>query len=172
MRFSILRRVLAVLLFASLSATAASAFDENKSASEDIKSGEVKKDDKWLIESPPGPQREQPIDVSEGTWLTVDVSPDGKEIVFDLLGDLYVMPIGGADGAGGKFPKKLTSGIAWDMQPRFSHDGEWIAFTSDRNGKSGRAGDNIWVISRSSKELKQVTDEAFRLTERPGMVAK
>jgi len=50
--------------------------------------------EKWSIESPPGPSAEQPIDVSEGTWITVDVHPTGCEIVFDLFGDIYVMPIG------------------------------------------------------------------------------
>lgn len=123
----------------------------------------------WLIESPPGPQHKQPIDVDQGTWMTVDVSPDGKEIVFDLLGDLYLMPIGGADGLKGNFPRALTSGMAWDMQPRFSHDGKWIAFTSDRNGsKDGKAGDNIWVLNRASGETQQVTNEAFRLVNGPG----
>lgn len=120
----------------------------------------------WSIESPPGPAFEQAIDVTEGTWVSVDVSPDGKELVFDLLGDLYLMPISGVDGKK-QFPEKLTSGIAWDMQPRFSHDGDWIAFTSDRNGKGGKAGDNIWIINRKTQELRQVTNESFRLLNGP-----
>lgn len=130
-------------------------------------------DDSWLVESPPGPQHEQPIDVDEATWVTVDVSPDGREIVFDLLGDLYVMPIKGADGTdatAGASPKALTTGIAWDMQPRFSHDGQWIAFTSDRNSdgdKPGKAGDNIWVLNRESGALQQVSKENFRLVNGP-----
>ncbi len=128
---------------------------------------EKKDDDKWLIESPPGKQTVQSIDVDEGTWITVDVSPDGKEIVFDLLGDLYVMPISGADGTSGIFPRPLTSGVAWDFQPRYSHDGKWIAFTSDRNGKAGKAGDNIWVMERATGELRQVSDESFRLLNGP-----
>lgn len=125
----------------------------------------VKADDekKWDVNSPPGPQFEQPIDVDEGTWMTVDVSPDGKEIIFDLLGDLYAMPISGADGTDGIFPTALASGVAWDMQPRFSNDGQWIAFTSDRNGKAGKAGDNIWIMERSTGAVKQVSDEPFRL---------
>ena len=124
------------------------------------------KEPAWSIEKPPGPLSQQQIDVSEGTWISVDVSPNGKEIVFDLLGDLYVMPISGADGEE-RFPEKLTSGIAWDFQPRFSHDGNWIAFTSDRDGKDGKSGDNIWIIERNTKEVRQVTNEAFCLLNGP-----
>jgi Tol biopolymer transport system component/imidazolonepropionase-like amidohydrolase len=121
----------------------------------------------WDIESPPGPKSTQTIDVDEGTWVTVDVSPDGNEIAFDLLGDLYTMPITGADGTNGVYPKKLTSGVAWDMQPRYSPDGKRIAFTSDRRGKSTKAGDNIWTIESSSKKLRQITDETYRLMNGP-----
>ncbi len=124
------------------------------------------KEPAWSIEKPPGPLSQQQIDVSEGTWISVDVSPNGKEIVFDLLGDLYVMPISGADGEE-RFPEKLTSGIAWDFQPRFSHEGNWIAFTSDRDGQDGKSGDNIWIIERNTKEVQQVTNEAFRLLNGP-----
>ena len=156
----------AVLLFVNLNAASAFPLDDTEPEANNSKDAETDERE-WLVESPPGPQREQPVDVDEGTWVTVDVSPDGREIVFDLLGDLYLMPMTGADGSDGNFPKALTSGIAWDMQPRFSHDGKWIAFTSDRNGKSGKAGDNIWVMDRSSGETQQVTDEDFRLLNGP-----
>jgi imidazolonepropionase-like amidohydrolase/Tol biopolymer transport system component len=97
-----------------------------------------------------------PLDVTTGTWMSLDVSPDGREIAFDLLGDLYTLPIAGGEA------RSLTSGIPWDMQPRYSPDGRWIAFTSDRSG-----GDNIWVVDRDGKKPQQVTKESFRLPNSP-----
>ena len=129
---------------------------------EDEKKGEKKKDDKaddkpkWDVSNPPGPHHDVAIDVDEGTWMTVDISPDGKEIVFDLLGDIYRMPATGGEA------KAISSGVAWDMQPRFSPDGQWIAFTSDRAG-----GDNIWIMKRDGSDPKQVSKESFRLVNSP-----
>ncbi|MFP5245357.1 MAG: TolB family protein, partial [Thermoanaerobaculia bacterium] len=117
---------------------------------------EKKDEKKWDVNNPPGPSFDISIDVSEGTWMSVDVSPDGSEIVFDLLGDLYTIPIGGGEA------KALTSGVAWDMQPRYSPNGKWIAFTSDRSG-----GDNVWIMNRDGSEPKQVTKETFRLLNQP-----
>src|SRR4051794_36909662 len=82
---------------------------------------DAKKDEKWDVDNPPGPRTEAPIDVTQGTWLSLDVSPDGKEIVFDLLGDLYTIPFAGGEA------KALTHDIAWQMQPRYSPDGRQIA---------------------------------------------
>ena len=126
---------------------------------------EQEKDNSWDIESPPGATSEQEIDVTEGTWMNLDVSPDGERIVFDLLGDLYLMPISGAHGT--KAPTKLTSGVAWDMQPRFSPDGKSVAFTSDRTGKNKKAGDNIWTIDLDGENFTQVTKETYRLLNGP-----
>jgi imidazolonepropionase-like amidohydrolase/Tol biopolymer transport system component len=111
---------------------------------------------KWDVANPPGPKKTVPIDTATGTWMSVDVSPDGTEVVFDLLGDLYVVPIGGGEA------RALTSGIAWDMQPRFSPNGRWIAFTSDRGG-----GDNLWIMDRDGSNPRQVTKETFRLLNQP-----
>ena len=124
----------------------------------------------WDVEKPPAPKRSQPIDCDSGTWMNLDVSPNGQQIVFDLLGDIYTMPITGADGTdatGGVFPTNLTKSVAWEMQPRYSPDGEKIALTSDRMGKSKKAGDNIWVIGVDGSNPTQVTDESFRLLSGP-----
>ena len=111
---------------------------------------------KWDVQNPMGPMRDVTINVTEGTWMSLDVSPDGREIVFDMLGDLYVMPIEGGPA------RAIASGIAWDMQPKFSPDGRSIAFTSDRGG-----GDNIWVMDRDGSNPRQVSKESFRLITQP-----
>jgi imidazolonepropionase-like amidohydrolase/Tol biopolymer transport system component len=110
----------------------------------------------WDVNRPPGPSHEAKIDVTSGTWMSLDVSPGGDQIVFDLLGDIYVVPMSGGEA------KALTSGLAWDEQPRYSPDGRFIAFTSDRAG-----GDNIWVMKRDGSDLAQVTKETFRLVNSP-----
>ena len=89
---------------------------------------------------------------TQGTWMNLDVSPDGKTIVFDMLGDIYTMPIQGGNA------KAIRTGIAFEVQPRFSPDGKYISFTSDAGG-----GDNIWIMNTQGKEAKQITKESFRL---------
>ena len=81
----------------------------------------------------------------------MDVSPDGKTVVFDLLGDFYSMPI---EGTAGGSARRLTSGPAFDMQPRFSPDGRRIAFASDRDGAT-----NIWVMDADGSNPKQISKE-------------
>ena len=90
------------------------------------------------------------FETSEGTWMNLDVSPDGKRIVFDLLGDIYTMPIDGGRSAA----TRLTSGPVFDMQPKFSPDGKRIAFSSDRDGLW-----NIWTMTSDGKDAKQVSRE-------------
>ncbi len=92
------------------------------------------------------------LNTTEGTWMNLDVSPDGKTIVFDLLGDIYTMPI-----TGGK-ATNLRSGLAYEVQPRFSPNGKYISFTSDVEG-----GNNIWVMTVDGKNAKSITKENFRL---------
>ncbi|MCY1018094.1 amidohydrolase family protein [Pyxidicoccus sp. MSG2] len=117
---------------------------------------EDKDKDAWKVDAPGFPATQVSIDVTEGTWMNVDVSPAGDALVFDLLGDIYELPIGGGEA------KALSSGVAWDMQPRYSPDGKSIAFTSDRGG-----GDNIWVMKRDGSNAQAVTQEKFRLLNSP-----
>lgn len=124
----------------------------------------------WNVEKSPGPSRNQVIDCDSGTWMNLDVSPDGKTIVFDLLGDLYTMPITGADGTAAtnkQYPENLTSTVSWEMQPRFSPDGRSIAMTSDRTGTNKKAGDNLWIIDTDGSSATQVTTETYRLLCNP-----
>lgn len=107
---------------------------------------------KWDIEKYQGTTKNFSITTNEGTWMNLDVSPDGKEIVFDLLGDIYVMPITGGTA------KLLSGGIAYEVQPRFSPNGKYISYTSDRSGA-----DNIWIMDRNGNNKKQITKETFRL---------
>ncbi len=86
------------------------------------------------------------LDTREGTWLSLDVSPDGQSIVFDMLGDLYLIPFAGGDAT------RLTSGMAFDAQPRFSPDGKQVVFVSDREGA-----DNIHLLDLATREVTAVT---------------
>ena len=104
--------------------------------------------EKWDVNNPPYPTHEIPIDVTSGTWMNLDVSPDGKEIIFDMLGDLYRMPISGGEA------KAITSSISWEMQPRFSPDGKTIAYTSDAEG-----GDNIWLMDADGGNANAISSE-------------
>jgi Tol biopolymer transport system component len=82
----------------------------------------------------------------EGTWMSVDVSPDGRTVVFDLLGDLYTVPLSGGTAT------RITSGLAFDAQPRYSPDGARILFVSDRSG-----GENLWTLDVAGGDTTQVT---------------
>lgn len=110
----------------------------------------------WDVTKSFGPKRDVTIDTDEGTWMQVDVSPDGQTLVFDLLGDLFTLPIGGGDAT------PLLTGAAFEWQPRFSPDGARIAFVSDRGGA-----DNVWSCARDGSDLRQVTKEDFRLVHCP-----
>lgn len=106
----------------------------------------------WDVNAIPGVPREVSIDTTSGSWMSLDVSPDGQTIAFDMLGDIYVLPIDGGRA------KPINSGLSWAMQPRFSPDGSQIAFTTDAGG-----GDNIWIMNADGSDARQLTKEDFRL---------
>jgi imidazolonepropionase-like amidohydrolase/Tol biopolymer transport system component len=115
---------------------------------------------KWDVAKPPMKTKSVAVDVSEGTWMNLDVSPDGRTIAFDLLGDIYTIPITGGEAT------RIASGMPYEVQPRFSPDGRQIAFTSDRGG-----GDNIWLMNVDGSNKRQLTKETFTLLNNPSWSA-
>src|SRR5574341_1348231 len=97
-------------------------------------------------ELPLTPARTVELTTDEGTWISLDVSPDGQRIVFEVLGDLYTMPIGGGTAT------RVTSGPAFDSQPRWSPDGKRIVFLSDRSGA-----ENVWLCDPDGSHTKALT---------------
>jgi Tol biopolymer transport system component/imidazolonepropionase-like amidohydrolase len=111
---------------------------------------------KWDINNPPSPFESVTIKTEEITWPDIDISPDGKTILFDMLGDLYTVPIQGGKAV------SLTEGLAWDYQARYSSDGKKIVFISDRDGA-----DNIWIMDLASRKTRQVSKETINLVRNP-----
>lgn len=114
------------------------------------------KEAKWDVQAAHAGGRTISFSTDEGTWLDLDLSPDGRTIAFSMLGDIYLLPVEGGQA------RRITSGPAWDVQPRFSPDGKEIAFTSDRGG-----GNNLWRMKTDGSGLVQVTKEDFRLLNNP-----
>lgn len=88
------------------------------------------------------------LKTEEGTWTSIDVSPDGSTIVFDMMGDLYTIPFNGGKAT------QVTRGLAFDQHPRFSPDGKKILFVSDKSGA-----ENLWYIDTEKKDTIQLTKE-------------
>lgn len=110
----------------------------------------------WDVLNPPFELNTLDISSDEITWASLDVTPDGKQIIFDTLGDIFVVSASGGEA------KPLTQDFAWNIHPAVSPDGQKIAFVSDRDGIS-----NIWVMSKDGSNLKQVTKEKNNLIHSP-----
>jgi len=102
---------------------------------------------RWDVTIPRGRTRDIDFVTTEGTWMSVDLSPDGRWIVFDLLAHIYRVP------AEGGTAQSLTqsSGIALNYEPRYSPDGSRIAFISDRGGQN-----NLWVMNADGSDPRRV----------------
>ena len=135
-----------VAALAAVITVAVSAQDKPQDKAKDP-AAEKKKADK--NELPLDPKDKLEFETDEGTWLSLDVTPDGKQIFFELLGDIYKVPIGGGDAT------RVTDGTPYDAQPKVSPDGKWIAFISDRNGS-----DNLWIAKADGKEPKKLSNES------------
>ncbi|MBL8266983.1 amidohydrolase family protein [Steroidobacter sp.] len=93
---------------------------------------------------------------TEGTWMSLDVSPDGKTIAFDLLNDIYVMPAeGGAATA-------IHSGPAVQRSPQFSPDGKSLLYLSDETGA-----DNIWISAPDGSNARRISKETLAMITGP-----
>lgn len=114
-------------------------------AQEKITKDSIKKATKEL---PLEPKRTVTFTTNEGTWMSLDVSPDGKSLLFDMMGDIYILP------AEGGVATRVTEGMAYDVHPRYSPDGKSIVFISDKSGS-----DNIWTMELATKESKQLTKD-------------
>lgn len=135
------KRSLMTLAAAFLSVgVAASPFDQDE-ASDTTQEGQTTYKD-----LPLKAERTLSFNTKEGTWVSVDISPDGQTLIFDMLGDLYTMPA-----SGGK-ATRITDGMAYDTHPRYSPDGQHIVFTSDRSGS-----DNAWIMDLATEETTQIT---------------
>lgn len=111
----------------------------------------------WDVTVPRGAVREIDFVTDQGTWMSVDISPDGRWVIFDLLGHIYRVPSNGGDA------ELLTrnSGISLNFHPRYSPDGRQIAFISDRGGQN-----NLWVMSADGAAPKPVfLDDAACVVE-------
>lgn len=123
-------------------------------AAEEADNGDA--DDGWSVTEPPGEWETISIETDEVTWSDVDISPDGETLIFHMLGDIYRVGIGGGEA------EALTDDLAWNFQPRFSPDGESIAFISDREGA-----ENIWIMDSDGENLQQVSKERDHLLHNP-----
>ncbi len=123
--------------------------------SEDKKT-DAKKPAKLDVNAVPENARRVEFTTDEGTWMSVDVSPDGRTILFDLLGDIYRIGI-----AGGR-AERITSGPAFDYAPRYSPDGRTIVFCSDRGGNM-----NLWLMNADGSQARALTEEKDAVLSSP-----
>lgn len=106
----------------------------------------------WDVTQARGRTRDISFTTTEGTWMSIDVSPDGSWLVFDLLGHIYRMPVAGGDAT----TLTQNSGVAINTHPRISPDGTTIAFISDRRGQN-----NLWVMNADGSNPRAIFTDNY-----------
>ncbi len=110
----------------------------------------------WDVTDTGQPYTTAGFTLEEGTWMSVDVAPDGQSLVFDLLGDIYSLPVTGGDA------QLIHGGSAMVRMPRFSPDGKKLLYISDEGG-----GDNVWVSNPDGSASRQLTEETSDVLTNP-----
>lgn len=97
-------------------------------------------------ELPLKPERRITFETTSGSWMSLDVAPDAKTMIFALVGDLYSLPLSGGTA------RRLTSGMALDTQPTYSPEGGRIAFVSDRSGA-----ESLWIAEADGSNPRRIS---------------
>ncbi|WP_371196176.1 amidohydrolase family protein [Glaciecola sp. SC05] len=148
------KQLLSLALITCLSALFQASAQEKQTSSENSKS--TSEYENWDVLNPPMPLKSVSISTNETTWSSLDVTPDGKHFVFDMLGDIFMVDANGGEA------KPLTQDFAWNIHPAVSPDGTKIAFISDRDGLS-----NAWIMDMNGENLVQVTKEKEHVIHAP-----
>ncbi len=129
---------------------------------EDEETASESGEEKWDTTQARGETRDIAFTTDEGTFMSVDVSPDGQWILFDLLAHIYRVPVNGGEA------ESLTqdSGVAVNYHPAWSPDGRSIAFISDRKGQ-----DNLWIMDANGGNPRQVAHDLNARHVTPGWSA-
>jgi len=73
------------------------------------------------------------------------ISPDGRRVVFEALNELWLMEIGGS-------PRQITADGYFKVDPAWSRDGRFIAYSSDKAGTQ-----DIYTFELATGRERRVT---------------
>ena len=156
MTISILKRSRIIASTLLISALISSSFSNAQQSDEPTDAEETSAHSEWDVLNPPFDLKTVSIETDQTTWSSLDVTPDGKQFVFDMLGDIFIASTNGGNA------RALTQDFAWNIHPAVSPDGKEVAFISDRDGLS-----NVWLMDIDGSNLRQITKEKKYLIHAP-----